>query len=414
MSTAPAVLPATESPPIPLRKNRDFMLLWVGQAVSALGSNVSLTAYPLLVLAVTGSAASAWLVGFLAALPYALLQLPAGAYVDRWDRRQVMLISDAIRGAVLAAVCVAVIADRAPLPLLGAAAFIEGSLSVFFNAADSGSIRHVVPESQLTAAMAQNEARVRGAAFVGRPLGGVLFGLGQAIPFLIDAFSYLVSLATLGSIRTNFNDKRTAPRKHLLLEIKEGIVWLWRQPFLRACVLLVAGSNFMFPALSLTVVVLVRDEGASSAQIGLMLGGAGAGGLLGALATPWLQPKFSPRQIVVGANWIWAALIPLILLVHHPYVVMVLMGMSAFVGPLWNVVIGTYEIKLPPDEMLGRVASVSSLIAWGVIPFGPLVAGLLIEQFGPRSTLIALALWMLTVALLATINRSIRHAPPLD
>jgi predicted MFS family arabinose efflux permease len=325
-----------------------------------------------------------------------------------------MLISDAIRGAVLVAVCVAVVAGRAPLPLLGAAAFIEGSLSVLFSAADSGSIRHVVPPSQLTAAMAQNEARVRGAAFVGKPLGGVLFGIGHAIPFLVDALSYIVSLTTLASIRTNFNDERTAPRKHLLIEIEEGVVWLWRQPFLRACVLLVAGSNFMFPALSLTVVVLVRDEGASSAQIGLMLGGAGMGGLLGAFVTPWLQPRSTPRQVVVGANWIWTALIPMILLVHQPYAVMVLMAISAFVGPLWNVVIGTYEISLPPDEMLGRVASVASLIAWGVIPFGPLVAGLLIEHFGTHTTLIALAIWMLVVAILATVNRSIRHAPPLD
>ena len=414
MTSAPSALPAAESPSVPLRQNRDFRLLWIGQAVSALGSIISLTAYPLLVLALTGSAASAGLVGFLAALPYAVLQLPAGAYVDRWDRRRVMLISDAIRGAVLVVVCVAVVADRAPLVLLGTAAFIEGSLSVFFSAADSGSIRHVVHESQLTAAMAQNEARIRGAAFVGRPLGGLLFGIGHAVPFLVDAFSYLVSLTTLASIRKNFNDERTGARQHLLVEIKEGIVWLWRQPFLRACVLLVAGSNFMFPALSLTVVVLVRDAGASSAQIGLMLGGAGMGGLIGAFATPWLQPKFTPRQIVVGANWLWATLIPMILLVHEPYVVMVLMAISAFVGPLWNVVIGTYEIKLPPDEMLGRVASVSSLIAWGVIPFGPLVAGLLIERFGAETTLIALAFWMLTVALLATINRAIRHATPLD
>src|SRR5215211_1838696 len=172
MTSVPAALPASDSPPIPLRKNRDFMLLWTGQAISALGSNISLTAYPLLVLALTGSAASAGLVGFLGALPYALLQLPAGAYVDRWDRRRVMLISDAIRGVTLAAVTVtvAVLADRAPLPLLAVAAFIEGSLSVFFNAADSGSIKHIVHPSQLTAAMAQNEARIRGAAFIGRPL----------------------------------------------------------------------------------------------------------------------------------------------------------------------------------------------------------------------------------------------------
>jgi MFS family permease len=419
MTSAPSALPIAdptkaEAPPVPLRHNRDFRLLWVGQAVSALGSNISITAYPLLVLALTGSAASAGLVGFLGSLPYALLQLPAGAYVDRWDRRRVMLVSDAVRGVTLAAVTVAVLGGRAPLPLLAVAAFIEGSLSVFFNAADSGSIKHIVHPSQLTAAMAQNEARIRGAAFIGRPLGGVLFGLGRAIPFLFDACTYLVSFLTLANVRANFNDERTGEQQHLVTEIKEGIVWLWRQSFLRACVLLVAGSNFMFPALSLTVVVLVRDEGASSAQIGLMLGGAGAGGLLGAFAAPWLQPKFTPRQIVVGANWIWTALIPLILLVHHPYVVMALMGMSAFVGPLWNVVIGTYEIKLPPDEMLGRVASVSSLFAWGVIPFGPLTAGLLIEHVGARSTLVALALWMLAIALLATVNRSIRHAPPLD
>ena len=390
------------------------MLLWIGQAVSALGSNVSITAYPLLVLALTGSAASAGLVGFLGSLPYALLQLPAGAYVDRWDRRRVMLVSDAIRAITLAVVTVAVLADRAPLPLLAAAAFVEGSLSVFFMAADSGSIKHVVHPSQLTAAMAQNEARSRGAAFAGRPLGGALFGIGQSIPFLLDACSYVVSFLTLSRVRANFNDERSGEQQHLVAEIKEGIVWLWRQAFLRACVLLVAGSNFMFPALFLTVVVLVRDEGASSAQIGLMLGGAGGGGLLGALAAPWLQPKFTPRQIVVGANWIWATLIPLILLVPHPYAVMALLGMSAFVGPLWNVVIGTYEVKLPPDEMLGRVASVSYLIALGVIPFGPLTAGLLIEHFGARAALVFLALWILATALLATVNRSIRHAPPLD
>src|SRR5215208_3237104 len=128
MTSAPSAPPIADSakaeaPPVSLRHNRDFRLLWVGQAVSALGSNISITAYPLLVLALTGSAASAGLVGFLGSLPYALLQLPAGAYVDRWDRRRVMLVSDAIRGAVLAIVCVAVIADRAPLTLLATAAF---------------------------------------------------------------------------------------------------------------------------------------------------------------------------------------------------------------------------------------------------------------------------------------------------
>lgn len=389
------------------------MLLWVGQAVSALGSNISLTAYPLLVLALTGSAASAGLVGFLGSLPYALLRLPAGALVDRWDRKRIMLVSDFLRAATLATLALAVLTGHAPLALVATAAFLEGSFSVFFNAADTGAIRHVVPASQLTAAMAQNEARGRGASLLGTPLGGALFGLGHAVPFFLDALTYLFSLLTLSAIRARFNDERTAPRQHLLREIKDGVAWLWRQPFLRTCVLLVAGSNFMFQGLFLGVVVLASDDGVSAGQIGVMLGGFGAGGLLGALAAPWLQARISPRLVVVGANWVWALLVPPILLVSHPYAVAVLLAGMAFVGPLWNVVIGSYKILLTPDALIGRISSVAGLISWGVIPFGSLIGGLAIDAFGAETTLLLLSLFMVAVAAAATVNRGIRQAPQL-
>lgn len=402
------------APLVPLRRNRDFRLLWSGQAVSELGSSISLIAYPLLVLALTGSAADAGLVGFLGALPFTLLPLPAGALVDRWERKRVMLVSDAARALILAVVALAVATERATIPLLAGAAFLEGVFSVFFGTAEPGSLRHVVPEPQRPAAIAQNEARSRAARLLGRPLGGALFGLGHTLPFAADALSYAGSFACLSAVRSRFNDERTAPQQHILADIREGIGWLWRQPFLRACVLLVAGSNFMFQGFTLAIVVFARNEGASSAEIGLMLGGFGAGGLLGALAAPWLQPRIPAWLVVVGANWVWAALVPPILLVSHPYVIALFAAGMAFVGPIWNVVIGSYEIRLTPDALLSRVASVSGLIAMGVIPFGSLVAGFLLDALGAEVTLILLSLLMFAIAVAATLTPDVRRAPALD
>lgn len=397
----------------PLRHNRDFRLLWIGHAVSELGSSISTIAYPLLVLALTGSASDAGIVGFVGMAPFALLQLPVGALVDRWDRKRVMLFSDAVRALIVGFVAVAVATDRASLLLLGVAAFAEGACSVFFVAAEPGAIRHIVPEPQLGSAMAQNEARSRGARLLGKPIGGILFGLGHTVPFALDALSYAVSFVTLRRISARFNETREAPRQHMLADIREGVVWLWRQPFLRACILLVAGSNFMFQGYTLAIVVLARNEGASAAQIGLMLGGFGGGGLLGALAAPWLQPRIPPWLVVVGANWVWAALVPLALLTDHPYAIAVIAGGMAFVGPTWNVVIGSYEIRLTPDALLGRVSSVAGLIAIGVIPFGSLIAGFLLEGVGPRSTIALLSLFMVAISIAGTLNSHVRAAPPL-
>jgi MFS family permease len=275
------------APLVPLHRNRDFVLLWSGQAISTLGSNISWTAFPLLVLALTDSPAAAGVVGFAAGLPRALIQLPAGAMVDRLDRRRVMIVADLVRAAALIGLVVGVWRDWASVPLLATVACVEGVCNVFFNLAHTGAIRNVVPNEQMVTALSQSEARVRAAELAGLPLGGWLFGLGQLLPFLVDAASYLVSLVSLALIRRPFNQERTGERRALRDEIAEGITWLWHQRFLRATLLLVAGSNVALRGLILAVIVISRDAGATSQQIGLLLGGFGVGGLLGAAAAPW-------------------------------------------------------------------------------------------------------------------------------
>jgi predicted MFS family arabinose efflux permease len=331
--------------------------------------------------------------------------------VDRWDRKRVMIVADLVRAVALIGLVIGIWLERASVLLLASVAFIDGACNIFFNLAHTGAIRNVVPNEQLVTALSQSEARARGAELAGLPLGGVLFGLGQAMPFLVDAASYLASLVTLARIGRPFNQERTSERRPLREDVVEGITWLWRQPFLRTTLLLVAGSNFAFSGLILVVIVISRDAGATSVQIGWLLGGFGAGGLLGAAVAPWLQQRLPGRAVVVGANWVWALLTPLFLVLPPPYLLGALFAVMAFVGPIWNVILDTYELRLTPDALLGRVGAAAGLIAHGTLPLGSLVAGFLIERAGSAVAVVILAAVLLTLALLATASPTIRNAP---
>src|SRR5207245_4246669 len=159
----------------PLRKNRDFQLLWAGQAVSVLGSRVSQIAYPLLVLVMTGSPGIAGLVGFIGTLPYILFQLPAGAVMDRVNRRRLMIACDIVRLVALGSIPLAAWLGRLSIAQVTIAAFTEGTMFVFFRLGEVAAIRIVVPPEQHPAALSQNEARLRAATLLGNPIGGLLF-----------------------------------------------------------------------------------------------------------------------------------------------------------------------------------------------------------------------------------------------
>jgi MFS family permease len=398
---------------VPLRRNRDFVLLWTGQAISLLGSRITSIAIPLLVLAVTGSPAKMGIVGFFGTLPYLLVQLPAGGLVDRLDRKRTMIVCDAVRAVALTSIPVAIWAGRIGIPQLAGVAFVEGTMAVVFGLAENAALPRVVPPFQLTQAIAQNEARERGAALAGQPLGGLLFQLAHAVPFAADAVSYAVSMITLVFIRTSMRVERQAERASLRREIREGFSWLWHHGFLRASALLIAGSNFIFQGVVLAVVVVGRSRGASSAEIGLIFLLSGVGGLAGAMLAPRIARTVPTRGVIVGVTWLWAAILPIMALPIRPIALGPLFGAMTLVGPAWNVVFGTYELTLVPDRLLGRVQSVEMLLSWGAIPLGSLAAGLLLQQLGPSRAMIAFAALMAAIAILGTLSPSLRHAPPL-
>jgi predicted MFS family arabinose efflux permease len=306
-------------------------------------------------------------------------------------------VCDAARAVALGSLFVALTAGRLGLVQIAVVAFVEGAFNAVFNPAETAAVRQVVPPEQLPSALAGNEARMRGGIMAGRPLGGLLFGISRSLPFVADACSYVVSLVAVALTRSQFQGERTTVRQHLAREVWEGVLWLWRQAFLRTALLLVAGSNFLFQALVLVLIVSARRHGASSALIGLMLAGSGLGGLLGSLAAPTLQRRIDAKAIVVGANWIWAALMPAIAFVTNPYALGAIFAAMAFVGPLWNVIVGAYELALVPEPLLGRVMSVDNLIAFSALPLGSLAGGFLLEAFGARPTALTLAASLLVL-----------------
>ena len=397
-----------------LRRNRDFQILWSGQVVSALGSRMSGVAFPLLVLALTSSPAKAGATLFAGALPLLLFTLPAGAYVDRVDRKRLMLACEAARFAALGTVPLALWAGRLTFAHILVVAFVDGTAYVFFEVAERAALRQVVPPRQLPAAIAQNQAREYTALLLGQPLGAVLFGAARAAPFVVDAVSYLASAASLLLIRTRLQETREPAAPNLRREIAEGVRFLWRQPLLRTAALLATGNDLALNSLYLVLLVLAKERGASAALIGAMFAFFGVGGVLGAIVAPVASRSLSPRMIVVGAVWAITLLVPLLLVVPGAVPLGVIYGAMFVALPAWNAVLGAYRVALVPDRLQGRVQSVSTLAALGVVPFGALGMGFLLEGAGTTPAIAAVFALMLVVSTAAALSRSLRDAPRLD
>lgn len=396
-----------------LWRNRDFLLLWSGQAVSNVGSQVSQLAFPLLVLFLTHSPAQAGFVGALRALPYFFLSLPVGALIDRWDRKRVMILCDAGRALALGSIPVAYAIGRLSIVQLYLAALIEGTLFVFFNIAEVACLPRVVAKEHLPAATAQNQAAEGTSYLLGPPLGGVLYGLSRLLPFLADAISYAVSVASLLLIRTPFQGERTLARRKLLEEVVEGLTWLWRQPLIFFMALLSGGINFLAAGSTLIVIVLAQRQGASAPIIGLILGIAGIGSIVGSLLGPRVQRRLSFGRAILVTVWANTLFWPLYAIAPTPLALGVITAILYVNGPIYNVVLLSYRLALVPDALQGRVNSVVRLISYGVSAPGLALTGVLLQRLGGVSTVLVLGAGYVILALATTINPHVRHARPL-
>jgi len=381
--------------------------------LSTIGSESTAIAYPLLVLAVTHSPAEAGVVGFLRILPWALFGFAAGVAADRLPRKRMMITGDVVRALLMASVVAAIALGRITFVQIAIVAFVEGTMYVFFNIAEIGALRSVVPVQQLPTAAAAEQARYSTVSLVAPTLGGALFGIGRAFPFLAGSISPAFSLGTLLAIRTPFQQERAEDDTPWRTQLADGFRFLWARPFLRTCALMFTWSNLAFEGIVLAFIVVARRQGLSSTEIGLLIAVFGACSLAGSAASPWIQKRLSMRAIVVGSLWLQAGTIGFVV---HPSIYVLLacvLPMAAFFPTVNAVVIG-YRVAVTPDHLTGRVNSVARTIALCGAPLGPLIAGVMLGSFSARTTVAVFTVLLAAVAVVGSLLPSIRNAPSLD
>jgi MFS family permease len=395
-----------------LRRNRDFILFQTGQLLSTAGSSLSTIAYPLLVLALTHSPAQAGVVSFARLLPAPLLALPAGVLSDRFDRRRIMLTSDAVRAVAIAMLAVVVWRSSAywPIPLL---AFVEGAGDTFFGACLGGVLRSVVPPASLPDAVSVQQGRVAVVGIVGPPAGGAFFTVARALPFGIDALSYAFSFAAISAMRTPFQQPREPRPLRIRADLAEGFRFLWTQPFLRTTSFFYAVGNFTIPAFLFVLLVVARRHGLTGGEIGILLALFSACILAGSLLGGAARRRLSLRDVMLLEAY--TGLLAAVFLVEpNVYLLIAALLPQAFVLPITDSYVIAHRLAVTPDRLLGRAEAARLTIARTAAPLGSLAAGLLLSASSPRLAVAVLLAVTLGEAVYATGATALRAPPPLE
>jgi MFS family permease len=397
----------------PVWRNRNFVLFETGRFLSSFGSSLSSIAYPLLVLALTHSPAKAGIVTFARTIPQPLFSLVAGAAADRGNRKRQMLLADGIRFVALATLGTLVLAGSVQWWLVAIVGLIEGVGSTTFMAASAGALRAVVPRRQLPDAIGARRAWGSTVLLAGPPLGGALFQLGRAVPFLTDAVSYLFSSASIIRLRTPFQEPREPVTTPLRTRLVEGLTFLWSRPFLRTCAFLYGLGNPLISGILFSLVVVGRGQGLAGGEIGVLTAALGASSLLGSLLSPLARRLLSIRTIMLleYVSYFGAWLFVIWPSVYVLLAVIVPFGIAA---PITDSVVDGYRIAMTPDRLLGRVEAARTTIAQLALPLGPLVAGLLLEHVSARLTIAVFAGFALSLFVWGALSPAIRAAPSLS
>jgi predicted MFS family arabinose efflux permease len=392
-----------------LWRNWPFLLLWSGQLISSIGTGVSQFVFPLLTLALSGSAAQAGLVAALNQVPSLLLSLPAGVLVDRWDRKRVMLLCEMGRTLSLLSIPLLFALGHPSVLQLGVVSLVDGICFVFFDLAGASCLPRLVAPKQLATATSLSMTPDGVTGLLGAPLGGLLYSLGRAFPFVADALSYAVSACSLLLIRASFQQKRGQAPHALLPEMRQGLTWLWHQPIIVSLAVITGGLNLVFPSSALIVLVLASSQQVPPVLLGMIFSLGGGGYTLGNLLGGPLQRWLRLGTINLGVCWLFVLLWPLFAVASNPLLdASVLLGLS-LLRPLHGVVQVSYRLAVVPDALQGRVTSIYHLLALSSEPVGLVLTGVFIQSLGIVPTILLEGVGLLILAIAMTLNPHIRR-----
>jgi len=373
---------------------RDFRLLLLGQTTSQLGTQVSGVAVPLLAVLTLG--ASPLQLGFVNAastLAFALIGLPAGAWVDRWRRRPILVASDLSRTALLLSIPAAAVLGVLTLAQLIVVSLLAGAARVFFDVGYQSYLPAVTGKDRLLNANSAMETVRAGGQVVGPGAGGWLVAvIGAANVLLVQAVTFAVSAVSLLAIRaTEPEVPAAAGRPRLRAQIAEGLRLVAGTPVLRATAITSATGNLAFAiASAVSIVFMVRTLHLSPTAVGLVMALGSLTVMAGAALTPWLA------RTVGSARIVWVALavsgpIGLLTPLAQPGWLVALLVFGTAAGELGQIVYAitnvTLRQRLCPAHLLGRVNATMRFLIMGMSPLGALLGGLLGQVIGVRATL---------------------------
>lgn len=382
--------------PGPLWRHRDFLLLWSGQTVSEIGSQMTVLAVPL--VAVVLLHASTLEIGLLSAAQtsaYLLVSLPAGALVGRFGERRTMLWSDLARLVLIGSVPVAAAVGVLGLAQLYAVALVSSAVSVFFSVAYPSYLPTLLTRDQLVdgngkLGTTQSLAQIAGPGFG----AGVVAAFGAASAMTADALSYLISAAGLlaisapGAVQP---PRQARSRPRLREEIRAGLAYVAHEPILLKGALWSGSANFFVVMVeSLGTVFLVRTLHLRAEYVGLLLALGAVGGVAGGLTAGGLARRLGSARVCRLSMTLFS--LPGLLIPaagSGARVLLFAVGWMSwtFAATVCNVGLLSYRQAGCPPDLLARVNATSRWINWGTLPLGGLAAGVLGSSLGVRPTL---------------------------
>lgn len=409
MGDAPAPAPPS-SPP------SSFHRFWAAATIGSIGSAVTAVAMPVLVVELLG--ATPLQVGIVNAaqyLPYAVLGLIAGVYVDRWRRKPVLVWASVGRALCLGAVPVLWLTGVLQIWMLVIALLFFGAFSVFGFAATQSLLPRLVPRAQLTAANARLDQADAAATTLGPAVGGGLIGLlGAPVAIAIDAISYLVDAALNAGIQVE--EPRSSSRtRNLRAEIRDGVRWTYRHRTLRP---LAVSTHIWFLANGAAMTVLsllaLRSLGFTAYAFGLLLTVFGVTSFVGASIAPWSGARIGSGRVIILARMVYPIAWLLVAIASPTDVgaalLFVALGLQGLAAGMENANEMGYWQTLTPDELLGRVNATRRSINRTTAALGALIAGLLVGLIGDRPTLVATVIAFAAAALTAALS-PLRESP---
>jgi len=364
----------------------DFGRFWLGQTISNLGSSFTFFALPLLVFNLTGSPINLGITTAAEFVPYLLFGLVIGAWVDRVDRKRLMIATDLARAAVIATIPLLAATDALSVGWIYGVAFCSSTLTIAFDAAEFAAIPSLVPsDDDLVTANGRVQASYSAAQIAGPLAAGLLITIAPVQQVLwVDAASFLVSAGTLALIGRPFNAPRdTEGRRALRREIAEGLRYVLGHPVLRNISAMMALINLVAATVYAQLVVFAKHQlDASDSQVALLYAAGSAGVVLLSLAAGPVRRRLSFSLAALGALLVDGLLTMVLAATHRYWAALGLWAAVSGLGIFFNINTVSLRQQIVPNHLLGRVISIAGVLAWSAIPLGALAGGWAVERTG--------------------------------